>query len=47
MNTSQQPNITIWIAARNEEETIINCLNSINKVNYPKEKLYFNLSHDS
>lgn len=46
MNTSQQPNITIWIAARNEEETIINCLNSINKVNYPKEKLQVLIGND-
>ncbi len=40
------PKITIWIAARNEEENIINCLHSIEKLNYPTESLQVLIGND-
>jgi 1,2-diacylglycerol 3-beta-glucosyltransferase len=45
MNTS--PKITIWIAARNEEDNILNCLQSIEKLNYPKENLQILIGNDN
>ncbi len=33
------PEISVLVAARNEEDTILNCLRSIDKVHYPKENL--------
>lgn len=33
------PKVSILIAARNEEENILTCLNAIHRLNYPKEKL--------
>ena len=42
----KSPKITIWIAARNEEDNIINCLHSIDKVNYPKEYLQVLIGND-
>jgi cellulose synthase/poly-beta-1,6-N-acetylglucosamine synthase-like glycosyltransferase len=41
------PNITIWIAARNEENNILNCLQSIEKLNYPKENLQILIGNDN
>lgn len=41
------PKITIWIAARNEEDNIINCLKSIDKINYPKEFLQILIGNDN
>ena len=40
------PKITIWIAARNEEDNIINCLRSIEKLNYPIESLQVLIGND-
>ena len=41
------PKITIWIAARNEEDNIINCLRSIEKLNYPIESLQVSIGNDN
>ena len=41
------PKITIWIAARNEEDNIINCLRSIEKLNYPIETLQVLIGNDN
>lgn len=41
------PKITIWIAARNEEDNIINCLRSIEKLNYPIESLQVLIGNDN
>lgn len=40
------PFVSILIAARNEEENIINCLRSINHMDYPKEKLQVLIGND-
>ncbi len=40
------PKITIWIAARNEESNIVNCLQSIEKLNYPIESLQVLIGND-
>ncbi len=40
------PKITIWIAARNEEDNILNCLKSIDKLNYSKEYLQILIGND-
>jgi cellulose synthase/poly-beta-1,6-N-acetylglucosamine synthase-like glycosyltransferase len=40
------PKITIWIAARNEEDNILNCLQCIDKLNYPKENLQILIGND-
>jgi 1,2-diacylglycerol 3-beta-glucosyltransferase len=41
------PKITIWIAARNEETNILNCLESIEKLDYPKEFLQVLIGNDN
>ncbi len=41
------PKITIWIAARNEEDNIINCLQSIERLDYPKDCLQVLIGNDS
>ena len=41
------PKITIWIAARNEEANILNCLKSIEELNYPKESLQVLIGNDN
>jgi 1,2-diacylglycerol 3-beta-glucosyltransferase len=38
--------ITIWIAARNEEDNIINCLRSIENIDYPVESLQILIGND-
>lgn len=40
------PNATVIVAARNEEENILNCLNSLNKLEYPKNKLEIIIVND-
>lgn len=40
------PKVTIWIAARNEEENILNCLKSIEKLDYPIESLQVLIGND-
>jgi 1,2-diacylglycerol 3-beta-glucosyltransferase len=44
--TNTYPKITIWIAARNEEDNILNCLHSIEKLNYPIESLQILIGND-
>ncbi|MES2517312.1 MAG: glycosyltransferase [Bacteroidota bacterium] len=41
------PKITIWIAARNEEDNIINCLQSIENLDYPIESMQVLIGNDS
>ena len=41
------PKITIWIAARNEEDNIINCLQSIENLDYPTEFLQVLIGNDN
>ena len=41
------PKITIWIAARNEEENILNCLRSIEKLDYPIDYLQVLIGNDN
>ncbi|PWK26614.1 cellulose synthase/poly-beta-1,6-N-acetylglucosamine synthase-like glycosyltransferase [Arcicella aurantiaca] len=41
------PKITIWIAARNEEDNIINCLQSIERLDYPKDCLQVLIGNDN
>ena len=40
------PTITIWIAARNEEDNILSCLKTIEKLDYPKEFLQVLIGND-
>ncbi|MEY4538446.1 MAG: hypothetical protein RLZZ306_203 [Bacteroidota bacterium] len=40
------PKVTIWIAARNEENNILNCLNSIEKLDYPTDFLQILIGND-
>ena len=41
------PKITIWIAARNEEDNILNCLESIEKLDYPNHSLQVLIGNDN
>ena len=41
------PKITIWIAARNEENNILNCLKSIENLDYPTESLQILVGNDN
>ena len=43
---TQIPKITIWIAARNEADNILSCLQSIDKLNYPKQYLQILVGND-
>lgn len=38
-NNNYSPAVSIIVAARNEESKILNCLKSLNNLNYPREKL--------
>ncbi|MHB1279229.1 MAG: glycosyltransferase [Bacteroidia bacterium] len=40
------PRISIWVAARNEEASILNCLGSLDQLDYPKDKLEILLGDD-
>lgn len=40
------PLITIWIAARNEEANILNCLRGMEALNYPKDRLQILIGND-
>jgi cellulose synthase/poly-beta-1,6-N-acetylglucosamine synthase-like glycosyltransferase len=42
----QYPKITIWIAARNEEDNILNCLRSFENIDYPVESLQILIGND-
>lgn len=46
MDDDSLPAISILIAARNEEENIINCLKSIELIDYPKNKLEIIIGND-
>ena len=41
------PFISILVAARNEEQNIIRCLESLHQLNYPKEKLQILIGNDN
>lgn len=41
------PLVSVLVAARNEEHNIINCINSLKKSNYPKDKLQIILINDN
>lgn len=43
---SNLPQISIWVACRNEEKNIQNCLNSLLNLNYPKEKIQILVGND-
>ena len=40
------PSITIVVAGRNEESNIVNCINSLSRITYPKDKLQIILVND-
>jgi len=42
-----QPRISILIAARNEEHNILRCLQTVDKLNYPKEKIEVLIGDDA
>lgn len=41
------PSISIWVAARNEEENILACLESLEKLEYPTDRLQILIGNDS
>lgn len=43
---SEFPPISIWVAARNEEENILACLESLEKLDYPAAKLQILIGND-
>lgn len=45
-NHANLPQISIWVACRNEEKNIENCLNSLLNLNYPKEKIQILIGND-
>ncbi len=40
------PNITVWVAARNEENVILNCLENIFQIDYPINKIQVLIGND-
>ncbi len=44
---SEQPRISILIAARNEEHTILRCFKAIESLNYPKDKIEVLIGDDA
>ena len=40
------PMVSIWIACRNEEQNIADCLDSVINLNYPKEKIQILIGND-
>lgn len=40
------PNVTVWIAARNEEDNILHSLSAMNALSYPKEQLQILIGND-
>lgn len=46
MKISSRPNVTVWIAARNEEDTILKCLQSIANLHYPIANLQVLIGND-
>ena len=45
-NNSFEPKVTVIVAARNEEAVIHNCINSLDKLDYPEEKLQILIIND-
>ena len=43
---AEWPEISILVAARNEEENILLCLEAINRLDYPREKLHILIGND-
>lgn len=43
---SEYPKISIWVAARNEEDCIVRCLESLNQLDYPREQLQILIGND-
>lgn len=46
VNTEFYPKITIWVAARNEEKVIINCLQKLDELDYPKDRIQILIGND-
>ncbi|MDI9867861.1 glycosyltransferase [Flectobacillus roseus] len=46
LSNDEKPLVTIWIAARNEEGNIIECLESIHATNFPKNQLQVLIGDD-
>lgn len=46
LSVKEWPQISIWIAARNEEQNIANCLKALSELDYPKEKLQIIVGND-
>jgi 1,2-diacylglycerol 3-beta-glucosyltransferase len=44
---NKKPKITVWIAARNEEQNILTCLKSIVNLDYPTEDLQVLIGNDN
>ncbi len=40
------PYITVWVAARNEEKAILNCLKKLNDLDYPKNRIQILIGND-
>ena len=40
------PEVSIWVACRNEEENLANCINSLLQLNYPTEKMQILIGND-
>jgi len=46
-DTDFLPSVSVLVAARNEEQNIANCIASLKKLNYPKDKLRIMLINDN
>jgi 1,2-diacylglycerol 3-beta-glucosyltransferase len=46
LNTEFYPKITVWVAARNEEKVIINCLQKLYELDYPKDRIQILIGND-
>ena len=46
LSDDELPNISLLIAARNEEVTILRCLKSVTELNYPKNKIQVLIGND-
>lgn len=46
LHEDELPNISILLAARNEEKNILRCLNSLHELNYPKQKIEILIGDD-
>lgn len=46
INQTEWPNISILVAARNEEKNILKCVQSLNELKYPKDKIEILIGND-